>query len=174
MSDVVAQIILDAAGVVVGTCRSDILAPGAVVVSEAIFAAATGQLGQVRYAAGQISSYTPPIDLAAYAAAAHLARRDGGVTIGGMLVKSDGESRSLITGAYALSDAKPDATIDFKAASGWITLNAAQMQTVALGVGGWVQACYSAYRAVSAGLASGAITTPSQIDAAFAAVVLPS
>jgi len=116
----------------------------------------------------------PGLDLAAYTSAAHAALRDGGVTVGGMRIRTDGESRGLIDGAYALSVAQPDTAIDFKAANGWVTIDAATMQTVAVAVGKWVQACYSAYRQVDGNVTSGAYTTPAQIDAAFAAVTLPA
>ncbi|MDE4912790.1 hypothetical protein PQI07_19085 [Methylobacterium sp. 092160098-2] len=53
------------------------------------------------------------------------------------------------------------------------TLDAATMQTVAVAVGKWVQACYSAYRLVDGKVTAGTITTTAQIDAAFAAVTLP-
>lgn len=115
----------------------------------------------------------PAVDLAAYASAAHAALRDGGVTIGGLRIKTDSESRGLIDGAYPLSQAQPDAAIDFKAASGWVTIDAATMQTVAVAVGRWVQACYTAYRLVDGKVTDGSFTTPAQVDAAFAAVTLP-
>ncbi len=119
------------------------------------------------------STARPAVDLANYASSAHAALRDGGVTIGGMRIKTDAESRGLIDGAYALSQARPDGAIDFKAASGWVTIDAATMQTVAVSVGQWVQACYSAYRQVDDKISKGAFTTPAQVDAAFAAVTLP-
>ncbi|MBE7245833.1 MAG: DUF4376 domain-containing protein [Actinomycetospora chiangmaiensis] len=115
-----------------------------------------------------------PVDLAGYTAAAHAALRDGGVTVGGMRIKTDAESRGLIDGAYALSQAQPNNTIDFKAASGWVTIDNATMQTVAVAVGKWVQACYSAYRQVDGHVADGTFATTAQIDAAFAAVTLPA
>lgn len=113
------------------------------------------------------------LDLTAYIAAAHAALRDGGVTVGGMRVKTDAESRGLIDGAYALSQARPDSTIDFKAATGWAGIDSQTMQTVSIAVGLWVQACYSAYRRLDEGRAVGTVTTTAQVDAAFAAVTLP-
>lgn len=115
----------------------------------------------------------PAVDLAAYTSAAHAALRDGGVTISGLRIKTDSESRGLIDGAYALSQAQPDAALDFKAASGWVTIDAATMQTVAVAVGRWVQACYTAYRQVDGKVADGTFTTTAQVDAAFAAMTLP-
>ncbi len=132
--------------------------------------------GGRRWGGEGVVAYAPPpplIDLMAYAAAVHTACRDGGVTIGGMLVKTDAESRGLINGAYALIEVRPDASIDFKASSGWVTLDAATMRAIAVAVGTWVQLCYTAYRAVSDGIASGDITASAQIDALFAAVRLP-
>lgn len=115
----------------------------------------------------------PPIDLADYISTGHKTLRDGGVQIGGMRIATDAESRGLIDGAYALSQARPDAKIDFKAASGWITVDAQTMQTIAVAVGQWVQLCYSAYRRLDEARAGGTVTTTDQVDAAYAAVALP-
>ncbi|SDA12845.1 protein of unknown function [Methylobacterium sp. UNC378MF] len=128
---------------------------------------------QRQTATALIAAYTG-VDLAAYIANAHAALRDGGVTIGGMRIKTDAESRGLIDGAYALSQAQPDKSIDFKAASGWVAIDSQTMQTVAIAVGQWVQACYSAYRKLDEGRVAGTVTTTAQVDAAFAAVTLPS
>ncbi|WFS07795.1 hypothetical protein [Methylobacterium sp. 391_Methyba4] len=128
---------------------------------------------QRRAATALLATFTG-VDLATYIAAAHAALRDGGVTVGSMRIKTDAESRGLIDGAYALSQVRPDNTIDFKAATGWADVDSQTMQTVSIAVGLWVQACYSAYRQVDEGRMAGTITTTAQVDAAFAAVALPS
>lgn len=116
---------------------------------------------------------TPAVDLVAYISAGHKALRDGGVTVGGMRIATDEESRGLIAGALDLSARLPDATIDFKAASGWVTVDAQTMQTIAVAVGQWVQLCYSAYRKLDEACAAGTVKTTDQVDAAYAAVALP-
>ncbi|MBE7196749.1 MAG: DUF4376 domain-containing protein [Parafilimonas terrae] len=115
----------------------------------------------------------PALDLAAYISDGHKTLRDGGVQIGGMRIATDAESRGLIDGAYALSQAQPEAKIDFKAASGWVTVDAQTIQTIALAVGQWVQLCYSAYRRLDEARAAGTVTTTDEVDAAYAAVALP-
>jgi hypothetical protein len=119
---------------------------------------------------------TPPptkTDLSAYAVNRRNALRDSGITIGGMAIQTDLNSQNLISGAYQLSQNQPDGDIDFKTATGWVTVDASMLQTIAIAVGRWVQACYSANKAVDAQIAAGTITTTDQIDAAFAAVTLP-
>lgn len=114
-------------------------------------------------------------DLVAYAERTFNALRDGGVTLAnGLRIKTDGESRGLISGAYSLADVRPDLVIDFRASGGWVNVDTATMQTVAVAVGLWVQACYSGWRGAEELIAAGALTTFADIDAAAAAVTLPS
>ena len=68
----------------------------------------------------------------------------GGITIGGVSVRTDIESQGKITGAHALVTAAPSTVIDWKGASGWVQLDAATMTAIALAVGTHIQACYSA------------------------------
>ncbi len=114
-------------------------------------------------------------DLNAYAEGAFNTRRDGGVTLpNGLRIKTDGESRGLINGAYSLADVRPELVIDFRASGGWVDVDTATMQTVAVAVGLWVQACYSAWRRCEEAIETGTHTTFVAIDAAVAAVTLPS
>lgn len=112
-------------------------------------------------------------DLLARAEAAFNTRRDGGVTLpNGLRIKTDADSRGLISGAYSLTDVRPELVIDFRASGGWVQVDAATMQTVAIAVGSWVQACYSGWRGAEELIAAGAITTFADVDAAAAAVTL--
>jgi hypothetical protein len=172
------RVTFDAAGRVTGLYNDDAAFPDA---ATEITEDERMQLAEYpdgwRWDGTALIAYTPPpppVDLDAYTASAHAALRDGGVTVGGMRIKTDAESRGLIDGTYALSAAQPDTAIDFKAASGWVTIDAATMQTVAIAVGKWVQACYSAYRQIDSKVTDGTFTTTAQIDAAFAAVALPA
>lgn len=101
-----------------------------------------------------------------HAAAKRYAVETGGIWVGGMFVLTDRDSQNLIQGARALSVEEPDEPVEFKASSGWITIDAATIQGIALAVGRHVRACFAAERLVSAAIDAGTITTPEQIDAA--------
>ncbi|WFP74492.1 DUF4376 domain-containing protein [Mesorhizobium sp. WSM4906] len=108
-------------------------------------------------------------ELTAYAAEKRWEKETGGVTIAGVQVSTSRDSQAMITGAYSYSEANPDETIKFKAASGWIEMDHNTVVAVANAVGAHVQACFSIEQAVSEAIAAGTITTREQIDAAFAA-----
>ena len=111
-----------------------------------------------------------PVDLKAYAASARYAKETAGITVNGAPIATDRDSQALITGAYSYVLAKPDATINFKSASGFVTLTADQIQAIALAVGAHVQACFAAEAQIDADIQSGKVTTTAQVDAAIAAV----
>jgi hypothetical protein len=111
----------------------------------------------------------PPIDLKAYAAARRYEREIGGVVVAGTSIDTSRESQSMIAGAHAYVQAMPSATVDFKAASGWVTLDAATVTAIALSVAAHVQACFAAEKAADAGIDAGTITTTAEVDAAIAA-----
>ncbi len=90
----------------------------------------------------------------------------GGIMVGGALVDTSRDSQAMITGAYAYSQANPTEAINYKAASGWVTLDAATMAVIATAVGAHVQACFAVEAQVSAEIEAGTITTIAEIDAA--------
>lgn len=108
----------------------------------------------------------PPVDLAAYAANKRWQVETGGITVNGATIDTSRDSQSMITGAYTYSQAHPEQTILFKAASGWVTLDAPTMAAIATAVGAHVQACFAAEAAVQAAISAGTITTTAEIDAA--------
>jgi len=123
-------------------------------------------------AAGGIAPYeAPAVDLTAYAAAKRFEVETGGVTVNGATVDTSRESQAMITGAYTYSQAHPDETINFKAASGWVTLDAATLAAIATAVGSHVQSCFAAEASVAAEIAAGTITTTAEIDAFFTSAV---
>lgn len=107
--------------------------------------------------------------LVAYAAAARYTLETAGIMVGNSTIATDRDSQALINGAYNYVLAKPDASIEFKGVTGWVTLTADQVQTIALAVGGRVQALFAAERQIDAAIQAGTITTTAQIDAALAA-----
>ena len=111
-----------------------------------------------------------PIDLAAYAADARWRRETGGVVVDGTAIGTDRESQAMLAGAHAYVVATPGATITWKSENGFVMLDAAAVTALAAAVGAHVQACFAAEAAVVAAIAAGTITTPAEIDAAFAAI----
>lgn len=114
----------------------------------------------------QVEAVLTEADLLAYAAAKRFEVETGGITVSGQTIDTSRESQSMITGAYAYSQAHPEETIRFKAASGWVTLDAATMAAIATAVGAHVQACFAAEAIVAAAIEDGTITTAAEIDAA--------
>ncbi|HEY9215904.1 MAG TPA: DUF4376 domain-containing protein [Ancylobacter sp.] len=76
----------------------------------------------------------------------------GGVSVGGVPVRSDYTSQSKIAGAVSLFGADPTMTIiDFEAQPGvWVEIDAATMSAIGIAVGRHVQACFSRAKVLSA------------------------
>ncbi|HEV2501593.1 MAG TPA: DUF4376 domain-containing protein [Mesorhizobium sp.] len=104
--------------------------------------------------------------LVAYAADKRWQIETGGITVGGARLDTSRESQSMITGAYAFSQANPAASISYKAASGWVVMDAATLAAIATAVGTHVQACFATEAAVAAAIEAGTIKTKAQVDAA--------
>ncbi|NTG46587.1 DUF4376 domain-containing protein [Agrobacterium rhizogenes] len=105
------------------------------------------------------------VDLYAYAAARRYAVETGGIVFNDMSIMTDRQSQSLITGAYNYVDANPEVTVQFKTASGFVELTAAQVRAVANAVAGHVQASFAAEGAVDQQIIAGMIVTTTEIDA---------
>ena len=115
-----------------------------------------------------IGKAAPPPDLYAYAAAQRYAAETGGLSLNGARIDTSTASQAKIGNAYLLLQASGAASVEFKAESGFITLTADQFKTLALAVGGHVQACYAKEADVDAAVSAGTIKTIAEIDAAFA------
>jgi hypothetical protein len=105
------------------------------------------------------------VDLYGYAATKRYAVETAGIVFNGMLVMTDRQSQSLITGAYNYVDANPDVTVHFKTTSGFVELTAAQVKAVANAVAAHVQACFAAEGEVDQQIIAGTIAMTAQIDA---------
>lgn len=113
-----------------------------------------------------IAAYVPPpVDLIAHLRARRYEAVIGGVTVSGMTIATDTESRGLIDGAYAMALRDPDRTFNWQAEAGFVTLSAAQIIAIAVAVGDHVQACFDFQAATAASIADGTITTVAEIDA---------
>ena len=104
-------------------------------------------------------------DLLAYAAAKRWAVQTGGVTVGGIAIDTSDASRSMIADAVAYVQAAGVPSVEFKAASGWVTLGTAEVVAIGLAVGAHVQQCFAAERAVALAIDGRTITTTAEIDA---------
>lgn len=106
------------------------------------------------------------VDLAAYAADRRWRAETAGIVVAGALIATDRESQALITGARLYAQATPGAIFQFKAGGGFVTLDGAQIEAVALAVAAHVQACFAVEAGVLAEIAAGTITTLPQVDGA--------
>ena len=112
----------------------------------------------------------PPISLPDYSAAARYAKETGGITVNGAKIATDRASQAMISGAYSYAQSNPNATISFKAASGFVSLTAAQMIAIGQAVATHVQTCFSTEASIASAIAASTITTTSQIDQQYAAI----
>jgi len=110
----------------------------------------------------------PAVDLTAYAADARWRKETGGIEVAGVTVATDRGSQAMVAGAHAYVTQAPEATIRFKALTGFATLDAEAVTAVALAVGAHVQACFAIEADVLEAIEAGTITTTAAIDAAFA------
>ena len=75
------------------------------------------------------------------------AREVGGVALpGGMKIKTDRESQSLIASALMRVQRNQALQIDWKGENGWVRLDKAAVESIADAVGNHVQACFTAER----------------------------
>lgn len=111
-------------------------------------------------------------DLKAYAAAARYAKETAGIAVGNAQIATDRDSQGMVAGAYAYVQANPSVTTNFKTASGFVSLSAAQITSIAMAVGGHVQACFAAEAQVDSGLSASppTIKSTADVDAVFAAI----
>lgn len=105
-------------------------------------------------------------DLTAYAAHRRWLAETGGIVVAGTAIATDRESQALIMGARLYAQATPDTSFQFKAAAGFVTLDGADIEAVALAVAAHVQACFAVEAGVRADIEAGTITTLSQVDGA--------
>jgi hypothetical protein len=86
-------------------------------------------------------------DLVTAATAQRWAHETGGVELGGVRVGTTLDDQNRISGVLSAIALGGLEAVDFKAASGWVRLTAAQLQGIAQAISGHVQACFSAERA---------------------------
>jgi hypothetical protein len=122
-----------------------------------------------------IAAYFEPVPdaaaLRAYAAAARWREEIAGIAIGGLTVATDDRSKALIQGAYLQAQRDPAFTAQWKTAAGaFVTIGAAEIETVALAVAAHIQACFGKEAEVVQAIDNHVIDSFAQIDAAFDAL----
>lgn len=93
----------------------------------------------------------------------------GGITYGGLPIRTDDRSKLLIEGAYAkaLDEANPSAPKNFKGENGFVTVDNATIISVALAVADHVQKCFDAEATVYAAIEAGTYATVQEVKDAF-------
>jgi Domain of unknown function (DUF4376) len=103
-----------------------------------------------------------------YAGARRFAIETGGVLLGGIPVDTSRESQNMIANAVSFLKDDPEiASVEFKTPAGFVTLAREVVLEMGRTIGRHVQACFAAERAVLAGVESGTVRTPVEVDGAF-------
>lgn len=68
----------------------------------------------------------------------------GGITVNGSTISTDRDSQAMLTSAWVIMQMTPNAVIDWKAPTGWVKLNKAAIEPIAMAVSTHVQACFTA------------------------------
>lgn len=89
-------------------------------------------------------------------------RETEGMTVSGVTVQTDVESRASLLGAVQLGT-----SIDWKTDSGFVTLTASQISAIASAVGQHVQKCFSAEKTVSDAHLQTPYTSKQAVETAF-------
>jgi hypothetical protein len=79
-------------------------------------------------------------------AARRYIKETSGVPFGGVVIKTDRESQGTISGAVLAATLNPEIQIDWKTDLGWVQLNKAQIEAIAIAVSTHVQQCFSLER----------------------------
>ena len=102
-----------------------------------------------------VASYEPPVvtpeqkrtSLISAVTALRWEKETGGLTLpSGITVGTRTEDQNRITTVIANAQLAGVTTVNFKAASGWVTLQLSEVQTLAAAIALHVQACFSAER----------------------------
>ncbi|MBP5971022.1 DUF4376 domain-containing protein, partial [Pseudomonas iridis] len=99
--------------------------------------------GWEKLAAAPESAPEPAPDWPSLIAARRFQAETGGVTVQGIPVNTERDSQALLTGAAFAASLDPDYQIKWKAATGFVELNATQVIGLASQVRAFVQACFN-------------------------------
>jgi hypothetical protein len=91
----------------------------------------------------------------------------GGLEINGSIIDTSRESQAKIASANLLAQIDPEEPIAFKASNGWVTLDSATMQAIAVTVGRFVRDLYKVEEKIETQINDGSISSFAGIDAAL-------
>mgnify|MGYP000199153969 CR=1 FL=1 len=92
-------------------------------------------------------------------------KETGGITVNGVQIQTDRESRAILTGAYVRAKEDNLYTVRWKTPAGFVTLNAAQIIAISDAVADHVQKCYAAEADVYSDILS--MTSKEDVETAF-------
>lgn len=87
-----------------------------------------------------------------------------GVTVNGLIVSTTERGCVDLAGAVQLAERNPQQTFDFAGDMGKTSIDATTLLALAVTVGNWVQATYTAAGTLNAGIQAGTVTTVDQIN----------
>lgn len=89
----------------------------------------------------------------------------GGITVSGVPIQTDRESRAILTGAYIRAKEDNTYTVRWKTPDGFVTLNASTIIAISDAVAEHVQKCYAAEADVAADILS--FISVAEVETAF-------
>jgi hypothetical protein len=110
------------------------------------------------------------VDLVAYAKSRRWVKETSDMMVSGQAIALDDRSKTLILGSFVASQRNPAWTTMWQGVSGEFAINAAAIAAIFDAMQARLNACFTTYSTVVAGISSGSITTTAAIDEAFASV----
>ena len=125
-----------------------------------------GSMVVMEWQGGSPSAAWTAFELRLYAAEARWNKTQGGLTLpNGVKIDTSDSSQAKITQALLMLQQGWVQTVEWKAVTGWVTLDEAAMTGIAQAVAAHVQACFSAERELLEAIALGAVTSRAGVDA---------
>ncbi len=107
------------------------------------------------------------VELRTYSANRRFAAETGGIVVNGFEIDTSRDSQNMIANAHSYIVNSGAASSRFKSRSGWMTLSAEEVKSIALAVGAHVQSCFDREAEVDQLIAAGSIKDFAMIDAAY-------
>jgi hypothetical protein len=106
-------------------------------------------------------------ELRTYSASKRFAAETGGIIVNGLEIDTSRDSQNMIANAHSYIVNSGAASSRFKSRSGWTTLSAEEVRSIALAVGAHVQTCFDREAEVDQLIATATIKDFAMIDAAY-------
>ena len=136
---------------------------------------ALGRIGDPPATGTDLRAYAEPTAtgdlLRAYAANLRWRKATGGVTVSGITITTSDDDQAKIAQVKQAFDLGTISSVSFKAASGFVTADAAMIASLYGAVVAHVQACFAAEKAANDAIMAGAAQAWADVDAFFASIV---